>query len=151
VNIFNRIRNAKQSLNGQKAARTLALDRPLTLEECSLAEHFLRHAGLPGAAAFIPQLTHARATGQCSCGCPTVDLAVPPDMRVSDPPKNRLIADATGRVDGKMVGAMIFQNDGLLTLLEIYRLEDISENAFGLPPVETIEKLVWDEPNQPTH
>jgi hypothetical protein len=44
---------------------------------------------------------------------------------------------------------MIFQDEGLLTLLEIYRLEDVSDNAFGLPPVETIEKLVWDSPTRP--
>jgi hypothetical protein len=41
---------------------------------------------------------------------------------------------------------MIFQDDGLLTCLEGYRLEDMSDDAFGLPPVETIERLVWEPP-----
>jgi hypothetical protein len=49
-------------------------------------------------------------------------------------------------MNGKLVGAMIFQDDGLLTCLEGYRLEDMSDDAFGLPPVETIERLVWEPP-----
>jgi hypothetical protein len=49
-------------------------------------------------------------------------------------------------VNGKVVGAMIFQNGGLLSLLEVYRLEDISDDPFGLPPIETIERLVWEKP-----
>jgi hypothetical protein len=147
MNIFSRIRDARQNLAGQKAATTLPLDRPLNSDECKLAEHLLRYAGVQEAAAFIPQLARARVTGQCSCGCPTVDLAVPPDLHVPNAPAKRLIADATGRVDGKLVGAMIFQDGGLLTLLEIYRIEDVSENAFGLPSVETIERLVWENPS----
>jgi hypothetical protein len=150
MSIFSRIRNARQNLTEQKAATTLPQDRPLTPEECRLAEHLLRDAGAHGAAAFIPQLARAHVTGQCSCGCPTVYLAVPPDLRVSEPPTDRLLADATGRVDGKMVGAMIFQKGGLLTVLEIYRIEDVSDNAFGLPPIETIERLVWHPPTRPT-
>jgi hypothetical protein len=141
MSILSRIRNVRQNLTGQKAATTLPQDRPLTPEEFTLAEHLLRHAGAEEAVVFIPQLGHARVTGQCSCGCPTVDLAVPSDFRVSDPPTKRKIADATGRVDGKLIGAMIFQDEGLLTLFEIYRIEDASDSAFGLPPIETIEKL----------
>jgi hypothetical protein len=150
MSIFGRIRSMRQNLTEQKAATTLPVDRPLTLEEFKLAEYLLHYAGAAEAEAFIPQLGHARVTGRCSCGCPTVDLAVPPDLRVSNPPTERLIADAAGRVDGKLVGAMVFQNGGLLTLLEIYRLEDASDDPFDLPPVETIERLVWDNPNQPT-
>jgi hypothetical protein len=150
MSIFSHIRNLKRNLAATEAATTLPLDRPLTPEECKLAEHLLRYAGVQGAAAFIPQLIQARATGRCSCGCPTVDLSVPSELRVSYPPAKRLIADATGRVNGKVVGAMIFQDDGLLTLLEVYRLEDVSEDTFGLPSIETIERLVWDEPKEPT-
>jgi hypothetical protein len=48
MSIFSRIRSMKQNLGGQNAARTLVLDRPLTSEECKLAEHLLRYAGVPG-------------------------------------------------------------------------------------------------------
>ena len=125
-----------------KPARTLDEDRPLTPEEKQLAEHLLRHVAPPEARTFIPQLEHARVTGRCSCGCPTVDLTVPPEFRVMNPPPDRPLADATGRVANKLVGLMLFQNGGLLSLLETYRLEDVSDDPFGLPPIDTIERLV---------
>jgi hypothetical protein len=40
---------------------------------------------------------------------------------------------------------MLFQSGGLLSLLESYRLEDISDDPFGLPPISTIERLVWSD------
>ena len=42
-----------------------------------------------------------------------------------------------------MVGAMIFQADGLLTLLEVYRLEDSTDAPFGLPAIESIQRMDW--------
>jgi hypothetical protein len=108
-------------------------------------EHLLNYAGVSGAVDFIPQLDQARVTGRCPCGCPTVDLSVPPALRVQNPPTDRLIADATGRADGKVVGAMIFQDGGLLSLLEVYRQEDMSDSPFGLPAVESIERIDWSD------
>lgn len=128
-----------------KPARTLPEDRPLTSEEKELSEYLLRHAAPAESVAFIPQLDHARVTGKCSCGCPTVDLAVPNEFRVPNPPPGRPLADATGRVGGKLVGVMLFQNGGLLSLLETYRLEDLSDDPFGLPPISTIERLAWSD------
>lgn len=128
-------------------ATTLSEDRPLSAEERAIAERLLRDAAPPLALAFLPQLDHARVTGRCSCGCPTVDLTVPLEFRVTDPPPNRPLADAIGRVNGKLVGVMLFQGGGLLSLLEVYRLEDVSDDPFGLPVVGTIERMVWsDEP-----
>ncbi|MFZ0747679.1 MAG: hypothetical protein WAM85_24960 [Terracidiphilus sp.] len=40
---------------------------------------------------------------------------------------------------------MLFQSGGLLSLLEVYRLEDVSDDPFGLPVVETIERMVWSD------
>jgi hypothetical protein len=130
---------------GNKRATTLSADRSLSSEEKAIAEHLLRYAAPPEALAFLSQINHARVTGRCSCGCPTVDLTVPPDFRVVDPPPNRPLADATGRVNGKLVGVMLFQNCGLLSGLEVYRLEDFSDDPFGLPAVDTIERMVWSD------
>lgn len=128
-------------------ATTLSEDRPLSAEERAIAERLLRDAAPLQALAFLPQLDHARVTGRCSCGCPTVDLTVPQEFRVADPPPNRPLADAVGRVNGNLVGVMLFQSGGLLSLLEVYRLEDVSDDPFGLPAVGTIERMVWsDEP-----
>ena len=147
-NLFSRIRNISPNGMTQEAG-PIPQDRPLTEEERAIAEYLLLHAGAPGAAAFVPQLDSARVIGRCSCGCPTVDLAIPPELRVADFPAERLVADATGKVGGKIVGAMVFQDQGLLTLLEVYRWEDLSEEPFGLPTVETIERLVWTTPERP--
>jgi len=138
MKVFDRLRKVKP-------ARTLPEDRPLTLEEKELTEYLLRHAAPPESVAFIPQLDHTRVTGRCSCGCPTVDLAVPPEFRVTNPPQGQPLADAMGRVGGKLVGVMLFQSGGLLSLLETYRLEDSSDDPFGLPPISTIERLVWSD------
>lgn len=135
VKIFDRFRSVRP-------ARTLDEDRALTPDEEQLAEYLLRYAAPPEALAFIPQLGHARVTGRCSCGCPTIDLTVAPEFRVLNPPQDRPLADATGRVAGKLVGVMLFQSRGLLSLLETYRLEDDSDAPFDLPPISTIERLV---------
>jgi hypothetical protein len=127
---------------------TIAEDRPMTDEERTIAEYLLRHAGAPEALAFVPQLDSARVIGRCSCGCPTIDLAIPPELRVADAPAERLLADASAKVAGKTVGAMMFQYEGLLTMLEVYRLEDFSEEPFGLPSVDTIERISWKVPGQ---
>jgi len=134
----------------EKPATTMEEDRPLTAEERTLAERLLRCAALKEALAFIAQLDQARVTGRCSCGCPTVDLTVPPELRVADPPPGRPLADATGRVDGKIVGVMLFQSEGLLSLLETYRLEDFSDAPFGLPSIDSIERLVWTDNSSET-
>jgi hypothetical protein len=124
-------------------ARTLGEDRPLSADERALAERLLREFAPPEAAAYLPQLDHARVTGRCRCGCPTVDLMVPSELQVASPCPERPLADAFGRVNGKLVGIMLFQSGGLLCLLETYRLEDFSEDPFGLPAIDTIEPCVW--------
>jgi hypothetical protein len=127
-----------------KSATTAEEDRPLSEAERTLAVRLLREFAPPEAIAFLPQLDQARVTGKCSCGCPTVDLTVPAELRVADPPVNRPLADAFGRVDGKQVGVMLFQADGLLCLLEIYALDDFEDNAFGLPAATTLQPALWD-------
>lgn len=123
----------------------------MSAPEKSLAKRLLRDFASPGAIAFLPQLDHARVTGRCSCGCPTVDLTVPIEFRVADPPSERPLADAFGRVDGKLVGIMLFQTGGLLCLLETYPLDDFEEKAFGLPVATTLETCHWNEgPKEPT-
>ena len=100
-----------------KPVRTLDEDRPLSADERALVERLLREFSPPEAVVFLPQLDHIRVTGRCSCGCPTVDLTVPPEFRVTSPCPERPHADAMGRVNGKVVGIMLFHNGGLLCLL----------------------------------
>jgi hypothetical protein len=125
----------------------VAADRPLTPHEREFAENLLRRAGAAEALAFVPQLDYAHVTATCPCGCPTIDVEIAAEFRVQPTPTARLIADALGRTDGKVVGAMIFQDQGLITLMEVYRLEDFSDQPFGLPSIDSIEPIVWENKN----
>jgi len=102
LSLFDRFRR-------NKSATTVEMDRTLSEAERSLAMRLLREFAPPEAIAFLPQLDQARVTGKCSCGCPTVDLTVPAELRVADPPLNCPLADAFGCVDRKHVGVMLFQ------------------------------------------
>ena len=129
---------------GKRPASTVDEDRPLSSAERAVAERLLRDCAPPEALAFLPQLDHARVTGRCSCGCPTVDLRVPAQFRVAHPPSGRPLADAFGCVDGKLVGVMLFHTDGLLCLLETYPLDDFEDSAFDLPAPMTLEPARWN-------
>ena len=127
---------------GERPASTIDEDRPLSAAERAIAERLLRECAPPEALAFLPQLDHARVTGSCSCGCPTVDLSVPTQFRVADPPSDRPLADAFGRVDGKAVGVMLFHAGGLLCLLETYPLDDFEDSALDMPA-----QVPWNLPS----
>jgi hypothetical protein len=136
MSLFDRFRR-------DKPASTLVEDRPLSADERALVGRLLREFAPPEAIVLLPQLDHARVTGRCSCGCPTVDLTVPPEFRAENSCPERPLADAFGRVNGKLVGVMLFQSGGLLCLLETYRLEDFGDDPFGLPALDTIQPCVW--------
>lgn len=59
-------------------------------------------------------------------------------------PCDNPVADAFGRVDGKLVGVMLLQKDGLLTCLEVYDL-DVIDQPYGLPDISTLEPAVWNQ------
>jgi hypothetical protein len=121
------------------AAKTIAVDRPLSDQEYAIARWLLLHAD-PPASAFLPQLDVARVSGHCGCGCPTADLKLPEGTPRAEPRDNP-VGDATGEVDGKMVGVMLLQSDGYLRCLEIYDLSDI-EHPYGLPDLSSLRP--WD-------
>jgi hypothetical protein len=130
------VRFSKGDLDDVKPAKTLPLDRDLTSEERAIAEWLLLNAD-PPATAFLHQLDSARVTGQCSCGCPTVDLLIGPDTPRAEPVDNP-VGDAIGEVNGKMVGVMLLQSQGFLTCLEVYDLSDI-EPPYGLPDLSSLK------------
>ena len=132
----------KLNLEGEVAgvaAKTIAVDRPLSDQEYAIARWLLLHAD-PPASAFLPQLDVARVSGHCGCGCPTADLKLPEGTPRAEPRDNP-VGDATGEVDGKMVGVMLLQSDGYLRCLEIYDLSDI-EHPYGLPDLSSLRP--WD-------
>jgi hypothetical protein len=130
-----RVRLFKGNLDDLQPAKTLPLDRDLTSDERAIAEWLLLKD--PPATAFLHQLDSARVTGQCSCGCPTVDLLIGPGTPRAEPRDNP-VGDAIGEVNGKMVGVMLLQSQGYLTCLEVYDLSDI-EHPYGLPGLSSLK------------
>jgi hypothetical protein len=130
-------RRSKVKLSNEAGrATTLPLDRPLSAEEHAIAEWLLCNASTHGAS-YLPQLDSVRVTGQCSCGCPTVDIKISSATLPADPVDNP-VADAVGEVDGKMVGVMLLQSGGYLACLEVYDLSDI-ERPYGLPDLRSLK------------
>ena len=123
----------------EAAAKTIAVDRPLSDKEYAIARWLLLHADPPGSD-FLPQLDVARVSGHCGCGCPTADLKLPEGIPRAEPRDNP-VGDAIGEVGGKMVGVMLLQRDGYLRCLEIYDLSDI-EHPYRLPDLSSLRP--WD-------
>ncbi len=119
-------------------ATTITLDRPLSEKEHAIAIWLLRNAD-PPALDFLPQLEVARVVGQCSCGCPTVDLRMPEGTPAAEARDNP-IGDATGYVGKDMVGVMLLQRGGYLRCLEVYDLSEI-ERPYGLPSLESLAPM----------
>jgi hypothetical protein len=119
----------------------ISLERGLSEQERAIAEWLLTHA-TPPALSYIPQLDLARVTGRCKCGCPTVNLSVPEGTRGER--RDNPVGDATGTVDGKLVGVMLLQNGGLLSCLEVYDLSEI-EHPYGLPDINSLRPVLWTQ------
>jgi hypothetical protein len=133
--LWSRFLAAKSALNHDGPAKTIPLDRPISDEERAIAEWLLLNSK-PSAVAFLPQLKGIRVTGQCSCGCPTVDLRVAEGI-LPAPLQDNPLGDALGEVNGNMVGVMLLGSGGYLACLEVYDLSDIT-HPYGLPDLKSL-------------
>ena len=87
--------------------------RELRKEERELLE-FLLSAEFPGAAELRAQALHVVVSGECECGCGSIDLV----LRADCPPaqlENRIPIEAFGQA----VDVLLFTENGFLSLLEI--------------------------------
>jgi hypothetical protein len=77
--------------------------------------------GSQSAAKYAAQLDRVAVVGRCTCGCPTVDLAVDgiPTSGASE-----IIGDAVGDSEGIQVGVMLHCRQGQLSELEVYPFEN---------------------------
>ena len=112
-------------------------DRPLSGEERTLIEWLIAN-GVPEAKAFAPQLDNLRVAGRCSCGCPTVMLAVGDTQSpATEPPF--ILADFRGTApDGQQVYVVLQARNGKLSELEIFSFGDTSAS---LPSIESLKSL----------
>ena len=93
--------------------------RELFPHEHDLVEWMLKHgAGEPER--FLDHLAVARVVSRCSCGCASIDLAVP-GRRLPDGGL-RIIGDFLFGDEASLCGAFVFERDGILAGLEVYGL-----------------------------
>lgn len=115
-----------------EAAKTIPLDRPLSDGECRLLTWLLEH-GASGATEYLSQIPAVRVIGQCSCGCPSLDLAVSGKHGTGG---STIVAEFCGTTpEGAFVGVMVHVREDLLSELEAYSLSDIKRFSFPDPEV----------------
>ena len=118
-----------------------SLKRPLNPEERALCEWLIEH-GSPSAAKYASQLDHVTVVSGCTCGCPTVDLAVD---GVFSSGASEIIGDAVGDSNGVQVGVMLHCRQGQLSELEVYPFED-QKAPFGLPTLQSLTSILDETP-----
>lgn len=93
--------------------------RELSHHERALIAWMLEH-GSEQHHRFLEDLAVARVVSRCSCGCASIDLAVParplPDGGL------RIIGDFLFGEDAALCGAFVFEREGRLAGLEVYAL-----------------------------
>ncbi len=86
--------------------------------------------------------------GPCTCGCPSIALAV--DRSARPAPVRGMVAEGVGLdVQGNVVGVLLFvDDDGYMSELEVYAfggdIHGRPTDAYGMPTVETFELAEWE-------
>lgn len=124
-------------MSGHRAS----LNRPLNPEERALCEWLIAH-GSHEAAKYAAQLDRVTVVGRCTCGCPTVDLAV--DGK-STSGASEIIGDAVGDSGGVPVGVVLHCRQGQLSELEVYPFDD-QKGSFPLPTLKSLKSILDESP-----
>jgi hypothetical protein len=109
--------------------------RPITPQEKALLTGLL-HSSDPAALAFLPQLEGMLAHPNCTCGCPTMALAIA-EQHPRTSFRGNIVADMLGEASDGTVGLLLFQAGGKLTCLEAYDLAGRT-GRYEFPPAESI-------------
>jgi hypothetical protein len=120
-------------------ADRISLDRPLTDAERQFLTWLLEH-GERGATEYLSQIPSVTVIGQCSCGCPTLDLAVAGKHGKGG---STIVADFVGTTpEGTLVGVLVHVREGTLSELEVYDMRGDAER-FSFPRPEALR--LWSE------
>ncbi len=119
-------------------------DRPLTGAERILLKWLLDN-GVSDAKTYKRQLTDIHVCSTCSCGCPTIDLAMGDKTERTAGP-SQILADAEGfSPEGVPVNVILHARESKLSELEFFSLDGTKN--FNLP---TPDKLtITNEPKKP--
>jgi len=128
----------KMAADTSRPSQPIRGGRSLSAQERSLIEWMLR-TGSNDPGRFLEHLVAARVVDRCSCGCASIDLALPGQPT----PKGglRVIADFLYGEGASLCGAFVFEQDGVLAGLEIYGLGELAPQ--GLPAVTDLRP--WEE------
>jgi hypothetical protein len=113
--------------------------RPLTKEERTLLEWLITN-GNPDAQQYTSQIADVTVVGRCTCGCPSIDLAVGDhEQRKSGP--STILADFEGKTrEGIEVGVILHAREGHISELEVYAIPDVKA-PFNLPIIVSLKQF----------
>jgi hypothetical protein len=112
--------------------------RALTLEEFRLLEWLLAHATALNAN-YVAQLSRVRVVARCTCGCPTLDLALD-DKKFRAVGGSEILADASGHSpEGVPVNVLLHARQGELSELEVISCD--GTKTFSMPIPEMLSMI----------
>jgi hypothetical protein len=112
--------------------------RALSDAERTLLEWLLAN-GAPDARQFESQIAQVRVVGRCTCGCPTIDLAIG-DRERRTIGASHILAEAEGITpEGIEVGVILHAREGQLSELEVYPIPEV-DAPFSLPSIASLKK-----------
>ncbi|QMV18317.1 hypothetical protein GOB94_06165 [Granulicella sp. 5B5] len=120
----------------RQQSEALKEDRSLSLSEVQFLTHVLAN-GSEHAQSFLGQVSFVKVVSHCRCGCPTINFEVSREAERGHS-DGRVVVDLLGRTpDGGQVGILVFADDGFLSELEIYELDELP-HPFPLPTLESL-------------
>lgn len=109
--------------------------REVTNKERLLLVELLRH-GTPASKVYAEQLPHVTVVSRCSCGCPTIDLAVRGQAASPGSP-SQILTEAGGVSPEQVRFAIILHaREGLISELEVYPIGPAG--TFTLPEIDRL-------------
>lgn len=112
--------------------------RRLSKEEQILLEWLIANGSLD-AQQYASQIVDIIVVGRCTCGCPSIDLAVE-ESENRKTGASHLLADFEGKTpEGIDVGVILHAREGKISELEVYAIPEV-KGPFSLPSIESLKQ-----------
>ena len=113
--------------------------RSLSTEERILLEWLLAN-GSSESKEYSSQIGSLRVVSRCTCGCPSIDLALGDRQHRKTGPST-LVADFVGKTpEGVDVGVIVHVREGEISELEVYPISD-AKSPFSLPTSDSLKQF----------
>jgi hypothetical protein len=112
--------------------------RDLTVEERRLLEWLITN-GNTEASAYTSQFPQVKVVARCTCGCPTLDLALG-EKKFRTVGASTILADAFGHSpEGVPVNVILHAREGEISELEVISCDETK--VFGMPTPEMLKVI----------